>query len=62
MSGEHESAQVFVVLPATTARLLVGGVAVAVVVMMAMLALEVVILFQVFDLIDLVEKLVPPGP
>jgi hypothetical protein len=46
-------------LPVGTLRLLVGGIVLAVVVMLAMLAFEIVILFKVFDLIDLVEKLVP---
>ncbi len=50
-----------VALPATTLRLLVGSIIVAVMVMTAMLALEVVILVQVFELNDLVGKLVPPG-
>jgi hypothetical protein len=48
-----------VALPVGTLRLLVGGIVLAVVVMLAMLAFEIVILLQVFDLIDLVEKLVP---
>jgi hypothetical protein len=48
-----------VALPLGTLRLLVGGIVLAVVVMLAMLAFEIVILLQVFDLIDLVEKLVP---
>jgi hypothetical protein len=61
MSGEHESPEVFVALPVGTLRLLVGSILVAVIVMMAMLALEVVILLKVTDLIDVVEKLVPPG-
>jgi hypothetical protein len=50
-----------VALPATTLRLLVGSIIIAVMVMTAMLALEVAILIQVFELNDLVAKLVPPG-
>jgi hypothetical protein len=59
MTRESESAEVMVALPLGTLRLLVGGIVLAVVVMIAMLAFEIVILYQVFDLIDLVEKLVP---
>ena len=50
-----------VALPLGTLRLLVGSIIFAVLVMLAMLAFEIVILFQVFDLIDLVEKMVPVG-
>ena len=59
MTRESEAAEVLVALPPGTLRLLVGGIVLAVVVMLAMLAFEIVILFKVFDLIDLVEKLVP---
>jgi len=59
MTREPEPAEVMVALPVGTLRLLVGGIVLAVVVMLAMLAFEIVILLQVFDLIDLVEKLVP---
>ena len=58
MTGERGPATM-VALPVGTLRLLVGSIALAVLVMVAMLAFEIVILFQVFDLIDLVEKLVP---
>ena len=61
MTRESEAAEVMVALPVGTLRLLVGGIVLAVVVMLAMLAFEIVILLQVFDLIDLVEKLVPAG-
>jgi hypothetical protein len=59
MTTEPEPAEVMVALPVGTLRLLVGGIVLAVVVMLAMLAFEIVILFKVFDLIDLVGKLVP---
>ena len=59
MTTEQEPAAVMVALPVGTLRLLVGSIVGAVLVMVAMLALELVILFQVMDLIDLVEKLVP---
>jgi len=59
MTTEPELAEVMVALPVGTLRLLVGGIILAVLVMFAMLAFEIVILFKVFDLIDLVEKLVP---
>ena len=59
MAKQSGPAEVMVALPAGTLRLLVGGIVLAVVVMVAMLAFEIVILLQVFDLIDLVEELVP---
>ena len=61
MTIEPEPAEVMVALPLGTLRLLVGSIIFAVLVMLAMLAFEIVILFQVFDLIDLVEKMVPAG-
>jgi hypothetical protein len=61
MTSEPEPAEVMVALPLGTLRLLVGSIIFAVLVMLAMLAFEIVILFQVFDLIDLVEKMVPVG-
>lgn len=51
----------YVALPATTLRWLVGAVGAAVVIMIAMLAVEIVILLGVFELLDLVERLAPPG-
>lgn len=51
----------YVALPATTLRWLVGAVGTAVVIMIAMLAVEIVILLRVFELLDLVERLAPPG-
>lgn len=51
----------YVALPGTTLRWLVGAVAAAVAIMLAMLAVEIVILLRVFELLDLVERLVPPG-
>ena len=59
MTTEPEPAEIMVALPVGTLRLLVGSIVLAVLVMFAMLAFEIVILFKVFDLIDLVEKLVP---
>jgi hypothetical protein len=59
MTTEPKPAEVMVALPVGTLRLLVGGIVLAVLVMLSMLAFEIVILFQVFHLIDLVEKLVP---
>jgi hypothetical protein len=50
-----------VALPVGTLRLLVGAVLLAVIVMFAMLAIEVVILVKVFDLVDLVRALSPAG-
>jgi len=61
MTTESEPVQVMVALPLGTLRLLVGSMVLAVLVMLAMLAFEIVILYQVFDLIDLVEKMVPAG-
>jgi len=61
MTTEPEPAEVMVVLPLGTLRLLVGSIGLAILVMLAMLAFEIVILFQVLDLIDLVEKMVPAG-
>jgi len=61
MTTEPEPAGVMVALPVGTLRLLVGSIVLAVLVMLAMLAFEIVILFQVFNLIDLVEKMVPAG-
>ena len=61
MTTEPKPAEVMVALPVGTLRLLMGSIVAAVLVMLAMLAFEIVILFKVFDLIDLVEKLVPPA-
>ena len=61
MTTEPEPAEVMVALPLGTLRLLVGSIILTVLVMLAMLAFEIVILLQVFDLIDLVEKMVPAG-
>lgn len=51
----------YVALPASTLRWLLGAVGAAVLIMMAMLAVEIVILLRVFELLDLVERLVPAG-
>ena len=59
MTSEPEPAEVMVALPLGTLRLLVGSIGLAILVMLAMLAFEIVILFQVLDLIDLVKKMVP---
>ncbi len=59
MSTERQAETQTVALPVATLRLLVGALFLAVVIMFAMLAIEVVILFQVFDLVDLVERLAP---
>ena len=59
MTTEHGPAEVMVALPLGTLRLLVGSIILTILVMLAMLAFEIVILFQVLDLIDLVEKMVP---
>ncbi len=59
MTTELEPAEVMVALPVGTLRLLVATIGLAILVMVAMLAFEIVILFLVFDLIDLVEKMVP---
>jgi len=61
MTTEPEPAQVMVALPLGTLRLLVGSMVLTILVMLAMLAFEILILYQVFDLIDLVEKMVPVG-
>jgi hypothetical protein len=60
MTNEHEPVEVMVALPVGTLRLLVGSMLLAVLVMLAMLAFEIVILFKVFDLIDVVEQRLPP--
>ena len=59
MTRQSNPAEVMVALPLGTLRLLIGAIVMAVAVMLAMLAFEIVILLQVFDLIDLIEKLVP---
>jgi hypothetical protein len=59
MTTEPKPAEVMVALPVGTLRLLVGSIVLAVLVMLAMLAFEIVILFQVFDLIDVVEQRLP---
>ncbi len=61
MSTEGQTETQTVALPVTTLRLLVGALFLAVVIMFAMLAVEVVILFQVFDVVDLIEQIVPPA-
>ena len=61
MTSEPEPAEVMVALPLGTLRLLVGSMVLTILVMLAMLAFEILILYQVFDLIDLVEKMVPVG-
>jgi hypothetical protein len=48
-----------VMIPAPALWLLLATVWVVLLVMITMLALEIVILIQVFDLVDLIEKLVP---
>ena len=48
-------------VPRGVLTLVVGGIFLAVVLMLAMLAVEIVILFQVFDLLDLVRRLVHPA-
>ena len=58
---EQRPAPPAVALPVGTLRLLVGAILLAVIVMFAMLAVEVVILVKVFDLIDLVRALSPAG-
>jgi len=59
MTIEPEPAEVMVALPLGTLRLLVGSIILTILVMLAMLAFEIAILSQVFDLVDLVEKMVP---
>jgi hypothetical protein len=61
MTTEPEPVEVVVALPLGTLRLLTGSMILVILILFAMLALEIVILFQVFDLIDLVEKMVPAG-
>ena len=61
MTAERKPTSDMVALPVATLRLLVGAVVFAVLVMLAMLSVEIVILLQVFDLIDLIEQLVPPA-
>jgi hypothetical protein len=51
----------YVALPLMTLRWLLAGVGAVAAIMLAMLAVEVVILLRVFELLDLVERLVPPG-
>jgi hypothetical protein len=59
MTTEPEPAQVMVALPLGMLRLLMGSMILVILIMFAMLAIEIVILSQVFDLVDLIEKLVP---
>ncbi len=61
MTTEHEPAQVMVALPLGTLRLLVGSIIVAILVMLPILAFEIVILLQVFHIVDLLERLAPAG-
>lgn len=60
MTAEPKPTVDMVALPVATLRLLVGAVIFAVLIMLAMLSVEIVILLQVFDLIDLIQQLVPP--
>ncbi len=48
-------------VPRGILAVMVAGIFLVVVLMFAMLAIEVVILFQVFDLLDLVRRLVHPA-
>lgn len=50
-----------VAIPTSTLRLMVAGIGLAVLIMCAMLGVEIVILLRVFDLLDLVRRLVPPA-
>jgi hypothetical protein len=59
MTTEPEPAQVMVALPLGMLRLLMGSMILVILIMFAMLAVEIVILAQVFDMVDLIEKLVP---
>ena len=59
MTTEPEPAEVMVGMPVATLRLMVGGIIVVILLMLAILAFEILILFRVLDLIDLVEKVVP---
>ncbi|MCL6641602.1 MAG: hypothetical protein K6T92_09565 [Candidatus Rokubacteria bacterium] len=56
-----ETEPTYVALPLSTLRWLLAGVGAAVAIMLAMLAVEIVILLRVFELLDLVERLAPPG-
>jgi len=59
MTTEPEPVQVMVALPLGMLRLLMGSMILVILIMFAMLAIEIFILAQVFDLVDLIEKLVP---
>jgi hypothetical protein len=59
MTTEREPAEVTVALPLGTLRLLVGSIIVAIILMLPILAFEIVILFQIFHITDLLERLVP---
>jgi len=58
-SGPSDSPGTVVAIPVPAVLVLLATVWAALLVMTAMLALEIVILFQVFDLVDLIDKLVP---
>jgi hypothetical protein len=57
-SGPTDPPETLVAIPAPAVLLLLGTVWVAILMMMAMLALEIVILIQVFEVVDLLDKLV----
>ncbi len=61
MSENRARTVTAVALPAVTLWMLTGGVALAVVIMLAMLVVEIIILVRVYDLLDLIHRLVPPG-
>jgi hypothetical protein len=59
--GPGMSGPEVVAIPTSTLRLMVAGIGLAVLIMCAMLGVEIVILLRVFDLLDLVRRLVPPA-
>jgi hypothetical protein len=59
MTTEPEPVEVVVALPLGTLRLLTGSIIVAIVLMLFILAFEIVILFRVSDILDLLERVLP---
>jgi hypothetical protein len=60
-SERDRKAGVLVGVPLNPLRLMAMAIAIAVPVLLAMFVVEVVILVKVFDLLDLLNKLIPPS-
>jgi hypothetical protein len=59
MTTEPEPVEVVVALPLGTLRLLTGSIIVVIVLMLFILAIEIIILFRVSDILDLLERVLP---